>query len=503
MLTRLQVSGFKNLVDVDIRFGPFTCIAGMSGVGKSNLFDAIQFLSAVSGDTLMNAALSVRGGGNRSADIKNIFHHTRNDYGQEMSFEVEMIIPAKGFDDLGQQAKAGFTFLRYTIVLARRVKENRSSLGSLEVVREELKHINKGDAHKHIRFPHRAGAWRQSVVHGRRTSPFISTIMEKGNRIILISQDGTGGRPRSVLASNLSRSVLSMSNAVESPTSLLARREMQSWRQFQLEPSSLRKPDTFTTSPGLDQDGSHLPATLVYAARQLQKITGDLSENAALTRVCDHVAASLCILTDDVYAVQVVRDDHRELLTLEITDRDGTIHPVQSISDGTLRLLALAVLELETPPTGLICLEEPENGNPPQQIPGILEFLQNISTDVSRPAGPDNPQRQVIISTHSPDVVNLVPDDSLLLAERKEFERNGQPFNATSFSWLPDTWRQAAEPKILPAANEKLIAFLNPISTPERLLHQPVEESSQRITSRRVVDRPDLQPMLPFWTDTE
>ena len=28
MLTRLKVKGFKNLVDVDIRFGPFTCIAG-------------------------------------------------------------------------------------------------------------------------------------------------------------------------------------------------------------------------------------------------------------------------------------------------------------------------------------------------------------------------------------------------------------------------------------------------------------------------------------------
>jgi AAA15 family ATPase/GTPase len=28
MLTRLRVTGFKNLFDVDVRFGPFTCIAG-------------------------------------------------------------------------------------------------------------------------------------------------------------------------------------------------------------------------------------------------------------------------------------------------------------------------------------------------------------------------------------------------------------------------------------------------------------------------------------------
>jgi AAA15 family ATPase/GTPase len=41
MLTRLRVNGFKNLVDVDVRFGTFTCIAGPNGVGKSNLLNAI------------------------------------------------------------------------------------------------------------------------------------------------------------------------------------------------------------------------------------------------------------------------------------------------------------------------------------------------------------------------------------------------------------------------------------------------------------------------------
>ncbi|HEX7672164.1 MAG TPA: AAA family ATPase, partial [Polyangiaceae bacterium] len=61
MLTRLEVDGFKNLREVGVYLGPFTCISGPNGVGKSNLFDAIAFLSALAQMSLMDAALSVRG----------------------------------------------------------------------------------------------------------------------------------------------------------------------------------------------------------------------------------------------------------------------------------------------------------------------------------------------------------------------------------------------------------------------------------------------------------
>ena len=59
MLTRLKVSGFKNLIDIDVPLGTFTCVAGANGTGKSNLFDAIQFLSALANQTLIDAARSV------------------------------------------------------------------------------------------------------------------------------------------------------------------------------------------------------------------------------------------------------------------------------------------------------------------------------------------------------------------------------------------------------------------------------------------------------------
>src|SRR5581483_10411031 len=122
MLTRLKVSGFKNLVDVDVSFGPFTCIAGPNGVGKSNLFDAIRFLSALADHPFLEAARSVRDEHGRTGDVRSLFHRVGDEYDRRMTLEAEMIIPAEGTDDLGQVAKASITFLRYTVELAYRTE---------------------------------------------------------------------------------------------------------------------------------------------------------------------------------------------------------------------------------------------------------------------------------------------------------------------------------------------------------------------------------------------
>lgn len=123
MLTRLKVSGFKNLVDVDVRFGAFTCVAGANGVGKSNLFDAIRFLSAIADRPLIEAALSVRDEGGKTSDIRSLFHRIGNEYADKMSFEAEVVISQEGIDDLGQKAEASITFLRYSITLAYKLDD--------------------------------------------------------------------------------------------------------------------------------------------------------------------------------------------------------------------------------------------------------------------------------------------------------------------------------------------------------------------------------------------
>ncbi|WP_373499005.1 AAA family ATPase [Desulfococcus sp.] len=496
MLTRLKVTGFKNLVDVDVRFGPFTCIAGANGVGKSNLFDAIRFLSALSNDTLLNAALSVRDAKGKTSDIRNIFHRSGDNFSKTMTFEAEMIIPKEGIDDLGQTAKASITFVRYALKLAYRTDENLSSLGSLEIIEEKLERVNLGDAPNCLKFPHKVSSWRKSVLEGRRTAPFISTEDKNGKgpedknekkNIIELHQDGGGGRPKKILADKLPRTVLSTVNATESPTALIVRKEIQSWRLLQLEPSALREPDDFTTPPGMGANGSHLPATL-YALSKSHQMKHQ--NNAPKTWVYDQITHRLSELIDDVYSVTIDRDEKRQLLTLNIMDSLQTIHPARSLSDGTLRFLALAVLQADPKSTGLICLEEPENGIHPDRIPAILELLKDIATDANESVGPDNPLRQVIINTHSPSVVKLVPEGSLLVAELKEVIKNRNRLKGCFFSWLPDTWRSEAEPKIHPVPLGRLLSYLD---TAHASLDDAAFAPEQQ--ARRVIDRPDLKQM--------
>jgi predicted ATPase len=496
MLTRLKVNGFKNLVDVDIRFGAFTCIAGANGVGKSNLFDAIRFLSSLAHSPLTEAALLVRDRDGKNGDIRSLFHRIGTTYESEMSFEAEMIVPHESVDELGQKATATNTFLRYSLHLAYRSDDSLRALGSLEILEEKLEHINRNDAPSHLRFPHKVKTWRDSVLMGRRTSPYISTEEEEnGQRIVRLHQDGgSSGRPISRPAASLPRTVISATNAAESPTALIAKQEMRSWRLLQLEPSALRQPDEFTASNTLAADGAHLPATLYYLSRHAVNEQPFVEDSDS--QVYAQVANRLAELIDDVNQVWVDRDDRRELLTLMVSSRNGTSHPARALSDGTMRFLALAVLELDLRATGVLCLEEPENGIHPARIPKILQLLQDIATETTETVDADNPLRQVIINTHSPSVVLQVPEDSLVVAELKEVVRDGQTFKRVSFGGLPDTWRTKlqednnGEPPVPMITKGKLLAYLNPIISGSENI-----DPGNKI--RRVVDRDDLTPFIP------
>ena len=213
MLTRLKVKGFKNLVDVDVRFGPFTCIAGVNGVGKSNLFDAIHFLSLLSDKKFLDAARFIRDP-NGNGDVQSLFHRVGEGVDAEMEFEADMVVPPSSRDDLGQEASAAITFLKYRLVLRLRPGSEVAEGSTIELKHEELTHINLGAAKPNLKFLH-SRLWRESVVLGRRSGgSFISTEQQdNGGTTISWHQDGHAGGPLRLLASSAPRTLLSSASA--------------------------------------------------------------------------------------------------------------------------------------------------------------------------------------------------------------------------------------------------------------------------------------------------
>ncbi|MDE2748484.1 MAG: ATP-binding protein [Chloroflexota bacterium] len=81
------------------------------------------------------------------------------------------------------------------------------------------------------------------------------------------------------------------------------------------------------------------------------------------------------------------------------------------LSTGTLRILALLALFRHPEPPPLIIVEEIENGLDPRTIHLIVEELRNLV---------ESGRSQVIVTTHSPYLLDLLPLWSIVLVERSE-----------------------------------------------------------------------------------
>jgi hypothetical protein len=99
------------------------------------------------------------------------------------------------------------------------------------------------------------------------------------------------------------------------------------------------------------------------------------------------------------------------------------------------------LLEADDSETGLICLEEPENGIHPQRIGVMVDLLYGIAVDPTVPATPDNPLRQVLVSTHSPLVMAEMRPNDVLFATSCRIRQGDETRRVLSLRCLDGTRR--------------------------------------------------------------
>ena len=438
MLTRLEVDGFKNLVDFSVDFGPYTCIAGPNGAGKSNIFDAIHFLSLLADHSILEAAVRVRARTEDTARLDDLFF--RGDSVKKDSFQLaaEMLVEQDVTDDFGRPGKASSTFLRYEIEIAKKhgaPNETASSIFDMELRSESLRHITQGDASKKLRFPHSKSEFRDTAVKNRRFAKtgYISTEESKdGHTEIIVHQDGGSRGPGQRASARLApRTIVGTTSTIATPTILAARREMQRWRLLSLEPSAMRRPDRLGRDPVVVSDnGAHLAASL-NRLKERESPDDDVAARIS-SRLAELVSVS---------NVDVIRDEIRELLTLSVTEDGGQEFAASAISDGTLRFLALSVLAEDPEAKGLICIEEPENGIHPEKLPAMATLIRDLAVDSRSPLDSENVMRQVILATHSPYFLQLQDKDDVLLAKETMIQYSNSPVRVFRCYPLQGSWR--------------------------------------------------------------
>ena len=441
MLTRIEAHGFKNLVDFSLDFGPYTCIAGVNGVGKSNIFDAIRFLALLADRTFNESALQIRSSGEDTGEIADLFFSANGNRMDRITLAAEMIVDRSVVDDFGRPGKASSTFLRYEVAFRHEPPSPVvGPLGGLVLEKEDLGYVPSGSAAPKLRFPHSKQKFRSSVVFNKRRGfGYISTRQEDGDETatIVIHQDGgSSGRARPAApARRAPRTIIGTENTAATPTILAARREMQRWQILALEPSAMRRPDKFTEEPGITADGGHIPVTLHHLKARAEGAGDDV-----LSRIVSRLSGLV-----PVRSVQTLSDEVRQLYSLEMEERSGVRLRANSISDGTLRFLALAAIADASDAGGLYCMEEPENGIHPGKLESIHRLLQDIAVDADEPVADDNPLRQVIVATHSPYFVQIQREDELVLAKNPTASSTaGKTIHPLRCYPMLGTWRDRA-----------------------------------------------------------
>ncbi len=80
------------------------------------------------------------------------------------------------------------------------------------------------------------------------------------------------------------------------------------------------------------------------------------------------------------------------------------------LSEGTRRITAILALLHRDPPPSLLCIEEVENGLDPWTVQAVLGHLRSAA----------DRGVQVVVTTHSPWLLDHVPIDSIIQVRRKD-----------------------------------------------------------------------------------
>ncbi|WP_157764553.1 AAA family ATPase [Rhodobacter sp. CZR27] len=397
LITRIEIDGFKTFQGFSANLRPFMAVIGANATGKSNLFDALKFLSRLAQTDVRQAMQDLRG------EPEELFRQTAAGLQRTMRFAIEALIPKQGVDDFGAKYETPSQRLRYEICIELRDKSQ-----GIFVSQEDCRIIKAEDDTLTFRPDYK-------ISRSSRKRPFLETERDADGcpRAFLIRQDGLAesgtskrGTPLQLPAAEASRSALSTIATAEFRHLYALKKLITNTRFLEINPIAARKSNDRYEDKRLRSDASNLAASLSEIQRRS-------STTSRPTGAISDISSDLALLIPQVRLVRMTDEDKSREYAFEVELRDGTIFSSRVISDGTIRLLALLTVLNDPDREGILCFEEPENGVHEGRIPELIDLLKQ-STRASDSIGD---YFQVLINTHSPAVMKSLDAEDVLFAD--------------------------------------------------------------------------------------
>lgn len=369
MIQRVQIRHYKAIEDSkSLPLPAFAVFIGNNGSGKSSVFEALQLLHEAA-TTDLNTAFG------RWGSLENVRHHqakkptpSHSAYQPERA-PVEIKITVR-LDKQTYRYEVGF---------------NTSRNHDFYLVEYESLHVNKTEIF----------SARLQDNDGYAVATF--KLSEEEARLqATIRRDRIPNTLR-YLANKLFISGITLSMPDECR---VFRNYLSSWQFLALHAQAMGFPvaqNRLTSDIRLQSDGRNLAEFIRYIAHEPDR----------LDRIIEQMKFVLPYASD----IQThTTDDFDRKIGLRLYE-EGQQTPIPGwlFSSGTLRMLAiLSVMESPHPPTVLF-IDEVENGLDPRTI-GLLinEFQKHYAAK----------QMQIVVTTHSPYLLDLVPLESMIVSEK-------------------------------------------------------------------------------------
>lgn len=356
-LTSLRVKNYGCLADFELpELGPLAIFVGANGSGKSTLFDIFAFLR----DALRNdarAAVANRGG----------FEILRT-RGADGPIEIKLDV---GRDPERWTPNAVAPAGTYAVAI-----DNGSDGPYVRSERITIR-LAEQDAARNVTLldtNHKGAEERARAAHLQLE------------------------RPEEVVNAALREERIGKPDA---PAALAALKELRTLLHgthfSNIDPALAKQPCAANADHRLTECGDNLAKVVKH------RIETDRSAFDEAFRLVRRAAPDL----DDVKACNAA--DGR--IALEFVECGGTVIPAQYISDGTIKLLAYALLLNEPQHRPLLCLDQPEHHIYPWLLWELLEEIAAYTW---------HPDAQVLVATHQPGLLDPAEPDDVFWLVRKD-----------------------------------------------------------------------------------